>query len=740
MRAKMVFLICVALLVASGLSWSWGSAAVFSAVVLAIACLKRWSIRLPPFLPEVAMFVGVVVISSFLGRDFRLSYNSMSLVISYLILWVLIAAFSENLYQRLFFASVGVLFGYHAFQAVTEIVPWYLSWMDVTNSGYPFQSSLLRLSKVRNWPNEYAVFLVVCIPLLAYASSGCRNLGRWKMASLLDGVSVLGLLLVLYTRSRVGLLGIGLEAGLGIILFAPTRATLLRWGGILGVCLGVSLGDDALAGTFSDMNVLDSWRLTHSLTPFLAISILVLAAVSVFPRFSIPQGKLMRRFSPYGLSSLCLGIPLILGIWRSAPVAAAFNPLESLDSGRAQLWGVALGNFLESPWLGQGPGAFGLAWAGFHETSNSWVAMHAHNASLEILSSFGVAGLAATFFLLSSLFKLVLPLTHKESRVLLCIIIGLAGSFTFDSPFTSPSNVGLILLTVAWGLDFGRRTPERRLQMGPLLFPLLLVPFLMLYWAIGLRPELVDFERSRVSREKMALDSAASQSLRAVVQGPGNALLWRERALVLVRLGDLPGASGALDSVLKFEPSHGAAWLNQAWIRLQMRDTSGAIDVLHRSGARTDLAFHGIPGAWLEILSGGNGSARFDSVVKVFGLFPFTSLCHSSRACVEWRGRYLARDPGWVALQAGADSNKSYGTILDYLAHTRAGRSRTAAWMRKAVHNEPLYDYSLAAMDGDVQIGRLFKPSHNGIYLQGYDAQERILFDGVEQLFAVTLR
>jgi len=734
-------LVSVALLLVASLAWSWGNAALVFCAFLVLACFKRWTLRLPALLPEVPFFVGSVAVSVFLGRDFRLSYNPGALIVSYLFLWLLIFAFQKHLTTSRFFVSVAFVFLIHAVEAVREIWKWYVSWLDVSTSFYPFQSSLLRLSTVRNWPNEYAIFLIISIPLLVYAAQLLKKEGREGICRrrILGAFSAFGVLLLLFTRSRVGLLGLGVEATLAIALFSPSRRILLRWGVFLVACLCLSLGDDALAGSFHAAGIFDSWKMTHSLTPFLGLMIALLAGIMFLPKISMPQSPRFKRLLPYEISLLCLGFPLFLGIWRAVPIVAGFKSGDSLDSGRTQLWSVALGNFLDAPWFGQGPGCFGLAWAQTHDTSNSWIAMHAHNISLELLSSFGILGFAAALFLLAGFFKLILPLQHQESRILLCIALGLVAAFAFDSPFTSPANVALILLTVAWGLDFGRILPLRCLQLGPMHFPLVLVPFLMLYWAIGLHPGLVDFERSRESRSQMALDSAALQSARAVVQEPGNALLWRERGRTLAQQGDLRAAGAALDSALKYEPSHGATWLNLAWIRLQMRDTVGAIKVLDRSGVRTDVAFHGVPRIWRGVLSGRIGSADFDSVTKTFALFPFTSICRSSNVCKEWGSGYLTRDSNWVALRSEQDAKHVRGAILEYVAHIRFGHLKEAAWLRKAVQNEPIYDYSLTAVDGQVQMPRLFRLSHNGIYLQGYDAQEQILFDEVAMLFAVSL-
>lgn len=159
------------------------------------------------------------------------------------------------------------------------------------------------------------------------------------------------------------------------------------------------------------------------------------------------------------LLPICLAV--LWGAWRGLePVGQRWQTVEADYRDRSAIWTATARMAKESPLVGVGLGAFGLAFPWYKANEHSGIRVdHAHNDYLEILSEVGLPGLIPwlTFFLLFLLLSVQawLRLRNPSSKILgigclsaaLAILVhGLA-----DFNLQIPANAVLLFIIMGFG-------------------------------------------------------------------------------------------------------------------------------------------------------------------------------------------------------------------------------------------------------------------------------------------------
>lgn len=113
------------------------------------------------------------------------------------------------------------------------------------------------------------------------------------------------------------------------------------------------------------------------------------------------------------------------------------------SSGRLDLWMMAFETFLQSPWLGSGPGTFG--------TWNPNVSGHPHNLFLKYLSEWGVGGVVILVFCFA---KMVHSIRRRRTRELSVLQIGVIYGIVSLTTYSMFSGVFVMPVSMAAGLVF----------------------------------------------------------------------------------------------------------------------------------------------------------------------------------------------------------------------------------------------------------------------------------------------
>jgi O-antigen ligase len=151
---------------------------------------------------------------------------------------------------------------------------------------------------------------------------------------------------------------------------------------------------------------------------------------------------------------LFFGVPTLLGI-----EAGVENRLDNLStlSGREVIWGLALQQITQHPWLGIGP----MHLASIHNE----VAAHPHNSVLQLAAEWGIpAALAWLMAAAIGLIAFLRPLRHVEEdgvlRVCLAAaLLAAAAQSLVDGVIVIPYTQLWLVLVVGWALGVHGRNP-----------------------------------------------------------------------------------------------------------------------------------------------------------------------------------------------------------------------------------------------------------------------------------------
>ena len=725
--------------------WAWLSGLVLCSAWWAWACLSRREMRIPPLTVAAFLFCLCGFASAWLGLDLAVSWNSCALLLSYAALWVLAWNLGERprateaLFWAILISLVPLCYG-----SIQQIIHWYAGWWRLRNATYPFQPELMRLWSVRNYPNEFAIYLVTILPVVFQRFLTVRHRAGRSLLGIL--VAALCVLLV-YCRSRTGWISLGAEAFVAALLFPTSLRDTGRLSLLLLPAFLASVADDfALQPHLANLaEAAAQLGRSHSVTPFL-VPVPLMALAGVFAG----RWRASLRARPLvwiAASALAvLGGSLALGMLRARSVAhQALSQSFSQDvgSGRAYVWGAALDGFRHHPLFGVGPGCFGRLWAQHWESSASWVAMHGHNISLDLLASSGIVGWAV----FSVGFVLCLRMLLRRSELapvalVLVVVSGNAAALFFDSPFTSPTNLALLIALAGILLSSVDGTIARRRLPGPLWLALVLVPALILNQATTIIPGLGSFGHAEELADSGQADSAIAEYRRAVETNPGHALFSRHLGIALARTGSYAQAIPAFERSIQGEPNHGATWLNLAEAKIATGDSTGAANALEQASLRAGFAFHFLPQVWRAQIIHSPDTNLFRAATNDFPLFPATEICWEWADCREWARRHVSASPDWSGLAgqnpAGTPPKDPY---LAYFWHQARGEPVEQAWIRNHLLESP-GDVSrgpdqlqlLAYLAGFSPIpGHEFRNSGNSVFLDAIETSQPILLPGVER-------
>lgn len=188
-----------------------------------------------------------------------------------------------------------------------------------------------------------------------------------------------------------------------------------------------------------------------------------------------------------------LGKPLLVLLAVSAllPVAiptvfaggAGVSHWNAIATGRLDFWSVAFESWKAHPLLGVGPWTYVHSYSRGIDWTFGFLAMHPHNAFLEMLSAGGIVLVLAFLAILASVF---LHLGKAGVEVLpawsfpafICLAVGM----TFDSPMSSPQVMALQIVCAACLLGACRDPGRARVPRTAVLLPLLILVPLSFVW------------------------------------------------------------------------------------------------------------------------------------------------------------------------------------------------------------------------------------------------------------------
>ncbi len=138
---------------------------------------------------------------------------------------------------------------------------------------------------------------------------------------------------------------------------------------------------------------------------------------------------------------------------------SVFHPQSADAQGRYFMWRVALEQWKEKPWLGQGPGGYANHFHRFQSALSQreplrpyWTAFHAHEEYLETLAERGLAGLAFGVLFLWGLVKRRLrsPEPYAGSELALMAGMGVLSFFNFPTSVVPTACVLALMFNPSW--------------------------------------------------------------------------------------------------------------------------------------------------------------------------------------------------------------------------------------------------------------------------------------------------
>lgn len=355
-----------------------------------------------------------------------------------------------------------------------------------------------------------------------------------------------------------------------------------------------------------------------------------LAARRILPRFRFSDW--MRAIAGWG----ALSIPAVPVI---ALMLSEGGQLNHWSTGRYDFWGAALDALRENPILGLGPWGYVWEYSQHHLWGYAFLAMHPHNALLEVAVAGGLVLIAGCLWIIWACVKWE-RWNWARSKDVLVGGLFLALSMSFDSPMSSPQIQMAIIVLAALALF---RVPEprwiappRSLALLPLLF---LVPLAFIMEAqIGKSELPVAGQMIRGGRwedgAKVILD--ASKRSTPDPQWLRNTLMARTALH-----GNSPDTLRVLrplwDSLLRLEPSFHPNRVHLAWVDWRLSPSP-----------RNDSAFQ----SSLEVLWAIDQPAPPINPVlhRWQGVYPNDSLAYWLREAVQARSKGDVGRSRWVGL------------------------------------------------------------------------------------------
>lgn len=234
-------------------------------------------------------------------------------------------------------------------------------------------------------------------------------------------------------------------------------------------------------------------------------------------RWSIGPGRLRMHIDPAWIMRTSIGTTLLpalvpLLVW----VFPGGDGLRTMATGRIAFWNVALDAWKDHPLFGIGPWTFVHEYSRKVDWTFGFLAMHPHNAFLELLLAGGAAmALSVAILVFMPWRSAAKNLPASIQQTIAGLLASLGVGMTFDSPLSSPQVMTLML--VAGGVLLSCVPAGRSLRIPRtfvLLPTLVLVPLAFLFEAqaskiVLLRTrELLRAEKWQQAAELLIADSA----------------------------------------------------------------------------------------------------------------------------------------------------------------------------------------------------------------------------------------
>lgn len=348
----------------------------------------------------------------------------------------------------------------HVFQWTWELVSRHQEWVVLRTADLPLFPFRIRLFGSHG-PTQSAAWLGGLILLVISWPQSSPS--RWKSIASWSAVSI-GIVLMGFCDSRLAYLGFltglltreAIAGGSGRTLWiAPLPAVIWSVRDHLHPSLVVSGGG---IGT-------GVWML--AITSFLPLGWILLRRMRRRPGFSL--GTIARIAIGLG------GVGILGPAWVA--VSRYDWALDLLSSGRFDFWTIAIEAWLGKPLFGIGPWTFVHHHAASVDWTFGFLAMHPHNAFLEILLAGGLVSASGAMILAWKAFSGAHEVEGppKEWRILLPCLSSLAIGMAFDSPLSSPQVMSLTLVAIAGFLAPFPVASSFVIPRTSALFPLLLL-------------------------------------------------------------------------------------------------------------------------------------------------------------------------------------------------------------------------------------------------------------------------
>jgi tetratricopeptide (TPR) repeat protein len=512
--------------------------------------LRRWRFPITPLDFPILILLAATILATLLSSDPRRSAMALWQLFIYVCLfYLMLDLLRHGMPSELMVKVILLTSGFVVFFGLWEIERWFQEWLAIAGWSDPIPPATLRVRAFLGHPNFVAAFFVLLLPLA---------MARWVDTT---------------KRAPKFFLSLWLSASFILLFFTSSR------GGWLGAA--ASTGSFLIGLALIKRDQLPSlWRQTRRRRGRMLLMALAVVLLAVFAS-------------------------LLLSHQASHPTHGT-----GLTS-RSHIWGVAVRNFRDDPWTGDGPFTYGTAYIEDRSIPPGMLLAHAHSYLLNTAAELGVAGLTAVGLFVVALVKLALRIFRQSTPQSPAAPVGLlAGVFgfsvhnLFDTPTTFPALTVLVgaCLAMLYKDERQDRRPWLERTSGILLFGIWIIMVAGLAFRLwGYHPHVEGVQASNVGE----WERAAARIAVAAERDPQMAFYWLQTGYAQgmaaldaessTSQGELvEQAVAAYRRGLRLEPSFGTNWANLGVLLWESGDQAQAIEALERAVelAPREASFH----------------------------------------------------------------------------------------------------------------------------------------------------
>jgi O-antigen ligase len=664
-----------------------------------------------PLGPALLLAAGALALSSLAGVAEQpaivaglFDWVEMAVVL-FLVIAVLAAGWPAQVVARATLLVVSGVLLYNAWL----LLAWWYQWALLWQPGMPWLPVALRISLPESQPNQVAMLINVGVPLAIAALWRARH--AWQCW--LWGIWLLLLLPVqVYSSSRGSWLGLAALSATMLLPLLWSAWQARRWRRLWATLL--------LGGGYAALFALLLLGNLQAVQAQRAAGPLPVATPSPASSTPVP------------------GTPAPTAAPRSQPAASQATRSLTNPSGRSVFWQRALEFFAERPLLGVGPNGYAARYRAVEPHSVKFVAPHAHNIPLHILSQSGSLGVIALLFLAGHALLIwwrgwqvaapLLPAPGNAARMndpaadrLLLLssgasLVGLGAHGMVEVPLVLTTGLVLYLLAAALtaGGAWRLQPPHNRLRFTLRAVPIAVQP---VHALLVLAAVVAWGSSGVVLLQRNAAEALAAQARAALRQGeaaralalyeqnisryPWDRSAYSGRAVAIAWQAlhnpqRLPAALQAQTSAARHDPANQAVPLNRAALLAQMgrlNEAEAAIRAFLATN-RTEWAVPDVLLARVLEQTSAPDQAReaWQTALKREPMLAESAACLRSALCAALplqdeyaalvQARQLAAAPDAAALQQIERLARSWRSVdiwaVGVLAAQRAGDSQAA--------------------------------------------------------------